>query len=61
MPEPAIGIAWRNDDDAALAIDERRELRLLLERQARGVVEEVVDEGVALPVAEERQTRSKLC
>jgi hypothetical protein len=61
MPDLAIGVAWRHDHDAALAIDERRELRLLLERQARGVVEEVVDDGVALPVAEERQTRGKLC
>jgi hypothetical protein len=42
-------------------IDERREFRLLFKREACRVVEEVVDDGVALPVREERQTSSKLC
>ena len=61
VPDLAIRVAGRHDDDAALAIDERRELRLLFKREARGVVEDVVDDGVALPVREERQTSSKLC
>jgi len=60
MTDLAVRIARRHDDDAALAIGERRELRPLVEREPRGVVEEIVEDGVSLLVAEERQAGGKL-
>ena len=61
MADLAVRVARRHDDDAALAIGERRELRPLLEREPLGVVEEIVEDGVPLLVAEERQAHGELC
>jgi hypothetical protein len=61
MADLAIGIARRDDDDAAFAIDERGEVCPLRERDARGVIEEIVEDQVALLVAKEGQARDQLC
>src|SRR5262249_21006188 len=59
VPDLTIRVARWHDDDAALPIDEWRELRPLGKSETRGVVEEMIDDGVPLLVTEERQARDQ--
>jgi hypothetical protein len=59
VPDLTISVARRHDNDAALPIDEWRELRPLGKSEARAIVEEIIEDSVPLLVSEERQARDK--